>query len=77
MSPKTCVLDQIPVSFPFECSDEIVPQLSAIVNLSLLTGVFPSCMKAAVDKSLLKKVHLTQMCLKQLGSFQIFCVQTY
>ena len=42
MSPKTCMLDQIPMSFPFECSDEIVPQLSAIVNLSLLTGVFPS-----------------------------------
>ena len=55
MSPKTCVLDQIPTSLLFECSNEIVPLLNAIVNQSLLTSIFPSCMKAAIVKPLLKK----------------------
>ena len=31
MSPKTCVLDQIPTSLRFVCSNEIVPLLTAIV----------------------------------------------
>ena len=48
MPPKTCVLDPIPTSLLFECSNEIVPQLLAIVNQSLSTGIFPSCMKAAI-----------------------------
>ena len=40
MSPKTCVLDPIPTSLLFECSNEIVHLLTAIVNQSLLTGIF-------------------------------------
>ena len=58
MSPKTCILDPIPASLLFECSNEIVPLLTAIVNQSLLTGIFPSCMKAAMVKPLLKKTSL-------------------
>ena len=58
MSPKTCVLDPIPTSLLFECSNEIVPLLTAIVNQSLSMGIFLSCMKAAIVKPLLKKTPL-------------------
>ena len=58
MSPKTCVLDPIPTSLLFECSNEIVPLLTAIVNQSLSTDIFPSCMKAALVKSFLEKTSL-------------------
>ena len=34
MSPKTCVLDPIPTSLLFECSDQTVPLLTTIVNQS-------------------------------------------
>ena len=72
MSPKTCVLHPIPASLLFQCSDQVVPLLTTIVNQSLSTGIFPSCMKSAVVKPLLKKnPHLTQMCLKTSGLFQI------
>ena len=55
MSPITCVLDPIPASLLFECSDQLVPLLTAIVNQSLTTGIFPSCVKSAVVKPLLEK----------------------
>ena len=55
MSPKTCVLHPIPTSLLFECSDEVVPLLTIIVNQSLSIGIFPSCMKSAVVSPLLKK----------------------
>ena len=58
MSLKTCILDPIPTSLLFECSNEIVPLLTAIVNQSLSTGIFPSCMKAAMVKPLSKKTSL-------------------
>ena len=55
MSPKTCILDPIPTSLLFECSDQVVPLLTTIVNQSLATGIFTSCMKSVVVKPLLKK----------------------
>ena len=58
VSPKTCVLDPISTSLLFECSNEIVPRLTAIVKQSLSTVIFPSCMKAAIVKPLLKKTSL-------------------
>ncbi|WP_419627697.1 hypothetical protein, partial [Thiolapillus sp.] len=64
MSPKTCVLDPIPTSLLFECSDQVVPLLTTIVNQSLATGIFPSCMKSAVVKPLLKKPSLDPNVLK-------------
>ena len=39
----------------FECSDEVVPLLTTIINQSLLPGIFPSYMKSAIDVPLLKK----------------------
>ena len=64
MSPKTCVLDPIPTSFLFECSDQVVTLLTTIVNQSLATGIFPSCTKSAVVKPLLKKPSLDPNVLK-------------
>ena len=64
MSPKTCVLDSIPTSLLFECSNQVVLLLTTIVNQSLATGIFPSCMKSAVVKPLLKKTSLHQNVLK-------------
>ena len=58
------VLDPIPTSLLFECSNEIVPLLTAIVSQSLLTTIFPSCMKAAILKPLLKKTSLDPNVLK-------------
>ena len=55
MSPKTCALDPIPTSLLFECSDQVVPLLITIVNQSLATGIFPSCIKSAIVKPLLEK----------------------
>ena len=42
----------------FECSDEVVPLLTTVVNQSLLPGIFPSYMKSAIDVPLLKKSSL-------------------
>ena len=73
MSSKTCVLDPIPASSLFQCSDETVPLLITIVKQSLSAGIFPSCMKAATVKARWKKSQtlLTPMCLKTLCLFQI------
>ena len=64
MTPKTCVLDPIPTSLLFECSDQVVPLLTTIVSQSLATGIFPSCMKSGVVKPLLKEPSLDPNVLK-------------
>ncbi|WP_419652762.1 hypothetical protein, partial [Thiolapillus sp.] len=62
MACKTCDLDPIPTSLLFDCSDEIVPALTHVVNQSLLSGTFPTVFKHAIVKPLLKKnLRLTQM----------------
>ena len=55
MACKTCDLDPIPTSLSFDCSDEIVPALTQVVNQSLLSGTFPTVFKHAIVKPLLKK----------------------
>ena len=55
LSPKTCVSGPGSNILIFECSDEVVPLLTTNVNQSLLPGIFPSCMKSAIDVPLLKK----------------------
>ena len=47
---QAMLIPVIVTSLLFECSDEIVPLLTAIVNQSLSTGIFPSSMKAAIVK---------------------------
>ena len=47
-------------------SDQVVPLLTTIVNQSLSTGIFPSCMRSAVAKPLLKKHSLDPNVLKNI-----------
>ena len=54
-APKTCNLDPITSSPLFECLDTILPTLTAVINKSLTSGIFPQVYKAAIVKPLLKK----------------------
>ena len=54
----TCNLDPIPTSLLKECSDLLLPTITEILNLSLSTGIVPSCIKHAIVRPLLKKKHL-------------------
>ena len=65
MSCKTCDLDPIPTSLLFDCSDEIVPALTHVVNQSLLSGTFPTVFKHTIVKLLLKFFSLDPNDLKK------------
>ena len=45
MACKTCDLDPILTSLLFDCSNEILPALTHVVNESLLSGTFPTVFK--------------------------------
>ncbi|WP_419602649.1 hypothetical protein, partial [Thiolapillus sp.] len=66
MACKTCDLDPIPTSLLFDCSDEIVPALTHVVNQSLLSGTFQTVFKHAIVKPLLNKPSLDPNDLKKL-----------
>ena len=55
MKPTTCDLDPIPTKVFINCLDILISTITDIVNLSLSTGKFPSCLKTALVKPLLKK----------------------
>ena len=58
LKPPNCLLDPIPTTFfntVFSCLEV---EVLAIVNHSLLTGVFPMPLKNAIVKPLLKKSNL-------------------
>ena len=44
--------------------DDILPTITAIVNESLLSGVFPTCLKQSLIRPLLKKADLDEEILK-------------
>ena len=74
-SQKTCSLDPIPTSLFFECLDQLLPAVAAIINKSLQTGVFYSVFKEAIVIPLLKKQkqnHLTRTIWKTIGPSPIF-----
>ena len=54
-APKTCQLDPIPAPLLVECLDTLLPSLTALVNSSLFSGVFPEVVKTALVTPLLKK----------------------
>ena len=56
-------LDPFP-SLLFECLDTILPTLTAVINNSLTSGIFPQVYKAAIVKPLLKKSGLDHNDLK-------------
>ena len=54
--PTSCALDPIPTSLLLECLDNILPTLTHIINTSISSGHFPTNMKTAIVKPLLKNV---------------------
>ena len=52
---KTCELDPIPTWLPKQCSSELVPLITTIINASLTKSVVPPDFKRAVIRPLLKK----------------------
>jgi len=60
LSTKSCPLDPMPTRLLKDHLDDIVPTITAVVNESLLTGVFLTCL----IRPLLKKPDLDQEILK-------------
>ena len=54
-APKTCSLDPIPTPLLLEILDCLLPSLTALINSSLSSGLFPQAFKSAVIFPLLKK----------------------
>ena len=52
--PTSCALGPIPTSLLLECLDDILRTLAHIINTSILSGQFPTNMKTAIVKPLLK-----------------------
>ena len=52
---EKCSFDPIPTSLFVKCLDHLLPPVTAIINKSLRTGVYPSVFKEAILKPLLKK----------------------
>ena len=57
-APKTCSLDPIPTPLLLEILDSLLPPLTALINSSLSSGLFPQVFKSAVIFPLLKKPSL-------------------
>ncbi|CAJ1082756.1 hypothetical protein KUCAC02_009465 [Xyrichtys novacula] len=58
LNSSTCCLDILPTGFFKTVSNCMASDLLQIVNMSLLSGVFPQALKTAVIKPLLKKSNL-------------------
>ena len=54
-SSKSCELDPIPASVLKTCLPVILPTLTSIINMSLMTGKMPHALKVAVLRPRLKK----------------------
>ena len=54
-TPKSCELDPVPASVLKTCLPVILPTLTSIINMSLMTGIMPDALKVAVLSPLLKK----------------------
>ena len=57
-APKTCSLDPIPTPLLLEILYCLLPSLTALINSSLSSGLFPQVFKSAVIFPLLKKSSL-------------------
>ena len=55
MRPTTCKLDSIPTQLFITCLDVLLPIITDVVNHSLKKGQFPSALKKAIIRPLLKK----------------------
>ena len=66
-APKTCSLDPIPTPLLLEILDCLLPSLTALINSSLSSGLFPQAFKSAVIFPLLKKPSID---LNELKNFR-------
>ena len=64
MNKTTCELDPFPTELLFSHLDAIIDLILHIVNLSLITGVFPTPCKTSIDRPLIKKPSLDPEVLK-------------
>ena len=55
---KACPLDLVPASLFKACLPALLPTITAIVNLSLQTGVIPTSLKVAQLSPIIKKTNL-------------------
>ena len=60
-APKTCQLGPIPTPLLVECLDTLLPSLTALVNSSLSSGVFPKFSKLLLLHLSSRKNLLTRM----------------
>ena len=61
---KTCTLDPLPASLLSSVIDDLLPYITSIVNESLTSGYFPTALKTAIVRPLLKKPSLDPENLK-------------
>ena len=54
---KSCELDPIPTWLLKQCSCELLPITTNVINASLVTSVVPAVLKCAVVKPVLKSQH--------------------
>ena len=61
---KSCDLDPIPTTLVKQCCAELLPNITNIINGSLVSGVFPSDYKVALVRPIIKKSNLDPDVLK-------------
>ena len=54
-APMSCELDPIPSKLLIECLESILTSLTLLFNSSLVSGIFPQCLKLALVTPILKK----------------------
>ena len=69
-SKATCILGPIPTSLFHDLLPVLAPVTADLVNSSLATGVFPSELKSAIIKPLLKKPGLDTDVLKIFAQYR-------
>ena len=55
---KSCILDPIPTWLLKKCGDSVIPLITAIVNMSLMSSQMPSELKKAILIPIIKKIIL-------------------
>ena len=63
-SSSSCELDPIPTPLLKECLPSLLPYLTYMVNLSISSGQFPTSLKTAIVRPLIKKANLDKNELK-------------
>ena len=65
-SNKSCELDPVSTWLPKKCLHELLPLLTALINKSLSTGVFPKECKNAIIRPMLNKIYIRSRSAEEL-----------